>query len=135
MDTALLPWLQPVFYGNSPVSMATVPLLCSEGTVAVKKFVELVANGRLLECHAILVYSTRTIARRWWLSLKSCTASPTVTFFSAAVCARDLSNKRKFLKGISVALLPRVECRGVVKVTPQMFLSTDIVQSAYQAKL
>jgi len=34
--------------------MATVPLLCLLVAVAVKKFVELVTNGRLLECHALL---------------------------------------------------------------------------------
>jgi len=60
--------------------------------------------------------------------MKSGTMSPTMTFFSAAVWARDFTNKRQFLKGISVALLHQVDCRSVVKMT-QIFLST------YQARL
>nr|CAD7257557.1 unnamed protein product [Timema shepardi] len=62
------------------------------------------------------------------------------TFFSTAVYFRDRVNPRQFLYAFSVALLHRKDCRGLVlppayEITPHMFLTTDVVRRAYQAKM
>nr|CAD7427690.1 unnamed protein product [Timema monikensis] len=62
------------------------------------------------------------------------------TFFSTAVYFRDKVNPRQFLYAFSVALLHRKDCRGLVlppayEITPHMFLTTDVVRRAYQAKM
>ncbi|XP_021915492.1 hemocyanin-like isoform X2 [Zootermopsis nevadensis] len=62
------------------------------------------------------------------------------TFFKSAVWSRDLTNPRQFLYAFSVAVLHREDCRGVIlppayEVTPHMFLTTDVVRKAYQAKM
>jgi hypothetical protein len=113
-NTAPFSWIQPFYHDYSPFYMETALypwLQCSyyAQRVAVKKFVELVANGRLLECHAILQFIRPALLRADGDSMKSYTASPTMTFFSAALCARDLTNKPKFLEGISLELLHRVD--------------------------
>jgi hypothetical protein len=56
------------------------------------------------------------------------------------VWARDRTNPRQFLYAFSVAVLHREDCRGMVlppayEITPHMFLTTDVVRKAYQAKM
>ncbi|KAJ9574115.1 hypothetical protein L9F63_008529 [Diploptera punctata] len=62
------------------------------------------------------------------------------TFFKTAVWARDRTNPRQFLYAFSVAILHREDCRGIklppqYEITPHVFLTTDVVRRAYQAKM
>ncbi|XP_049771429.1 hemocyanin-like [Schistocerca cancellata] len=57
-----------------------------------------------------------------------------------AVFLRDRLNPRLFLYALSVALLHRRDCRGLTlppayEITPHMFLTTDVVRRAYQARM
>lgn len=62
------------------------------------------------------------------------------TYYNTAVWARDLMNPRQFLYAFSVALLHRQDCKGIIlppayEITPHMFVTTDVVRKAYQAKM
>ncbi|XP_063243509.1 hemocyanin B chain-like isoform X2 [Bacillus rossius redtenbacheri] len=62
------------------------------------------------------------------------------TFLGTAAWLRDRVSPRQFLYAFSVALLHRPDCRGITlppayEITPHMFLTTDVVRRAYQAKM
>nr|AAZ99031.1 hemocyanin subunit 2 [Perla grandis] len=62
------------------------------------------------------------------------------TFFNMAVWARDHMSPRMFLYAFSVAVLHRADCKGITlppayEITPDMFLTTDVMRKAYQAKM
>jgi hypothetical protein len=103
--------------------------------------VELVTKGKLLERDSIFIlFHPRHRAQMVALFEMLYSATDYDTFFKAAVWARDRTNPRQFLYAFSVALLHREDCRGVIlppayEITPHMFLTTDVVRRAYQAKM
>ena len=125
-NTAPLSWKHPFYHDYSPFCTVTVlfPWLRYRYCAwRLRWHWKLRGTGNeLWNCSSATrsaACSSRTIARRWCDS-KSCTASPTMTFFSAAVWARDHTNALKFLKAISVALLHRLDSRGAIQVAPHV---------------
>jgi hypothetical protein len=116
-------------------------LLWLQDPAAVKHFLDLVAHGKLLERDAIFsLFNPQHRAQMVALFEVLYGSTDYDTFFKAAVWARDRSNPRQFLYAFSVALLHREDCRGIVlppayEITPHMFLTTDVVRKAYQAKM
>ncbi|PNF43213.1 hypothetical protein B7P43_G15667 [Cryptotermes secundus] len=108
---------------------------------AVKNFLKLVTEGKLLERDAIFsLFDARQRAQMVTLFEVLYGATDYDTFLKAAAWARDRTNPRQFLYAFSVALLHREDCRGVIlppayEITPHMFLTTDVVRKAYQAKM
>jgi hypothetical protein len=121
--------------------MATILLLWLQDPVAVKTFLKLVTDGQLVERDGIFsLFDARHRDQMVALFEVLYGASDYDTFLKAAVWARDRTNPRQFLYAFSVALLHREDCKGLrlppaYEITPHVFLTTDVVRKAYQAKM
>nr|CAQ63322.1 hemocyanin 2 [Thermobia domestica] len=107
----------------------------------VQKVVRKLENGQMLNRDNIFVLFD-PVHRRQMIDVFEILyfANDYDTFFKTAVWLRDRMNPRQFLYAFSVALLHRKDCRGFTlppayEITPHMFLTTDVVRQAYQAKM
>nr|CAD87762.1 hemocyanin subunit 1 [Perla marginata] len=62
------------------------------------------------------------------------------TFFKTAVWARDRINEGQFVYALSVAVLHREDCKGIIlppayEIYPHMFVNSEVINSAYKAKM
>ncbi|PSN36663.1 Hemocyanin B chain [Blattella germanica] len=108
---------------------------------AVKQFVTSVERGTMLQRDGIFsLFNTRHRQQMITIFETLYGALDWDTFFRTAVWARDIVNPRQFLYAFSVAVLHRDDCRGIklppqYEITPHVFLTTDVVRKAYQAKM
>lgn len=126
---------------SSPITMDAISVLWLQDPAAVKNFVDLVTKGKLLERDAIFsLFNPRHRTQMVALFEVLYGAADYDSFFKVAVWARDRTNPRQFLYAFSVALLHREDSKGLTlppayEITPHMFLTTDVVRKAYQAKM